>query len=187
MRLIQAQIRTGCRGLPLFCSWNAVLSWECQHDYNRRGFSSLLRCCWIFELSDVLNALAKRMQLPMSWRAVWPWRYKLVDPALYHGRLETLTRKFNALLSWNFNPHTLNLRIQCNIIIPSSQLSFRCSNWNFVVISPCVLRFQPISLIVSRSLANTICASWSWDSDMEHLAVDIFNTESRGQIGPWNR
>jgi hypothetical protein len=85
------------------------------------------------------------------------------------------------------HPHTLFLRIQCDIIIPSNQLPFRLSNWSFVFICPCVLRFPPISLIVSRPLVNTVCSSWSWDSDMEHLDVDIFNTESRGQSGAWNR
>ena len=79
------------------CLCSTEFRWDYKHDYNCQGFGSLPRCCWIFELSDVLKALAKRKQLPMFWRAVWPWRCKLVDPAWHHGRLETLTRKFIAL------------------------------------------------------------------------------------------
>jgi len=90
------------------CLCFAVFRRDYKHDYNLRGFSSLQRCCWIFEFSDVLNALTKRKQLPTFWRAVWPWRYKLVDPAWHQRRLETLTRKFIGLYLRNFKFSSFN-------------------------------------------------------------------------------
>jgi len=85
------------------CLCSTVFRWDHKHDYNWQGFSSLLRRCRIFEMTDVLNALTKRKQLPMFWRAVWPWRWKLVDRAWHQGRFETLTRKFIVLHLRNFN------------------------------------------------------------------------------------